>query len=489
MARLSLNYGIVANDGTGDALREAFQKTEYNFIDIYQKVDNISVTWDALQGKPTFATVAYSGSYADLLNKPTFATVASSGSYTDLLNKPTIPSLTGYATETYVNTQISSVINSAPETLNTLSELAQALGSDANFSTSVSTALGNRLRIDINNQGLTAEQKSNALTNIGLGPTDTVYDAENDVYTFSLNTTSNPNTQLTVAAPGDLQLTSGSGKDATLQAGSGTSGGYVFINGGDGASSGGEVKIFGGVGSTSMGGSVTVEAGAGQLFSTAEGGTLFLKAGLNGDAAEGWKGRANVEIEADLIDLKGLTRLQVTTLQPTAPTVGTLALADGTSWNPGNGQGFYAYYNSTWNFIGPAAIPTKDMCLSYLSAQTLAGSGWNKVPIDVTSEDTNLIFNSTSKRIIPKKAGYYSCSAKVMCAGNLLEGLSVYKNGSITVRMGHFVNFSTARAVQGSFTIYCNGTTDYLELFALINGSGYYSGGLTETYLQVFGPL
>lgn len=39
----------------------------------------------------SLATVATSGSYADLTNKPTLAAVATSGSYTDLTNKPTIP--------------------------------------------------------------------------------------------------------------------------------------------------------------------------------------------------------------------------------------------------------------------------------------------------------------------------------------------------------------------------------------------------------------
>jgi hypothetical protein len=56
-----------------------------------------------------------------------------------------IPSLTGYATETYVNTAVSNLVNSAPETLNTLKELATALGNDAAFSTTVTTSLGNKL--------------------------------------------------------------------------------------------------------------------------------------------------------------------------------------------------------------------------------------------------------------------------------------------------------------------------------------------------------
>ena len=51
---------------------------------------NIVADWGDITSKPSFATVATSGSYADLLNKPTFATAATSGSYADLLNKPTL---------------------------------------------------------------------------------------------------------------------------------------------------------------------------------------------------------------------------------------------------------------------------------------------------------------------------------------------------------------------------------------------------------------
>lgn len=116
-------------------------------------------SWSSITGKPTFATVATSGSYNDLTNKPTIpsaytlptasastlggvkigsgisissgvisatyssvgaaaashthtasqvtglATVATSGSYNDLTNKPSIPSLSGYATQSWVTSQ------------------------------------------------------------------------------------------------------------------------------------------------------------------------------------------------------------------------------------------------------------------------------------------------------------------------------------------------------------------------------------------------
>jgi hypothetical protein len=52
-----------------------------------------------------------------------------------------VPSLTGYATETYVNTSVANLVDSAPATLDTLNELAAALGDDANFSTTITNQI------------------------------------------------------------------------------------------------------------------------------------------------------------------------------------------------------------------------------------------------------------------------------------------------------------------------------------------------------------
>jgi hypothetical protein len=75
----------------------------------------------------------------------------------------------GYATTTYVGTQIANLVASSPATLDTLNELAAALGNDAAFSTTVSTALGNRLRVDTASQGLSATLQGYGRTNLGLG--------------------------------------------------------------------------------------------------------------------------------------------------------------------------------------------------------------------------------------------------------------------------------------------------------------------------------
>jgi len=53
-------------------------------------------------------------------------------------------SIPGYATESYVGTQISNLVDSSPSTLNTLNELAAALGDDPNFATTVSNSIGTK---------------------------------------------------------------------------------------------------------------------------------------------------------------------------------------------------------------------------------------------------------------------------------------------------------------------------------------------------------
>ena len=52
--------------------------------------------------------------------------------------------ITGWASQTYVDTAVSNLVDAAPTTLDTLNELAAALGDDANFSTTVTTAIGTK---------------------------------------------------------------------------------------------------------------------------------------------------------------------------------------------------------------------------------------------------------------------------------------------------------------------------------------------------------
>ena len=92
----------------------------------------------------------------------------------------TISDSTSSTTEVWSSSKIASEIqaakdaltNGASAALDTLAELASALGNDASFASTVTTALGYRLRFD-DVQTLTTEQKTQACTNLGIGEPDT----------------------------------------------------------------------------------------------------------------------------------------------------------------------------------------------------------------------------------------------------------------------------------------------------------------------------
>ena len=44
--------------------------------------------------------------------------------------------------------------------------------------------------------------------------------------------------------------------------------------------------------------------------------------------------------------------LEMRYVAPTKPRNGMVVLADGTSWNPGSGGGFYGYRAGSWRFLG-----------------------------------------------------------------------------------------------------------------------------------------
>ncbi|MBC7311689.1 MAG: hypothetical protein H5U11_04260 [Rhizobium sp.] len=79
-----------------------------------------------------------------------------------------VDALSGKATPADVAAALAGLVDSSPETLDTLNELAAALGDDPNFATTVSTALGNRLRVDAA-QGLSEPQQAQGRDNLGLG--------------------------------------------------------------------------------------------------------------------------------------------------------------------------------------------------------------------------------------------------------------------------------------------------------------------------------
>lgn len=96
-------------------------------------VINASVLRNGLgSGGTVFEDAVFLGSSGDFDNF-----IATHGYVDDAIAAIPLPDLTGYATESYVDTAIENVVGLAPETLDTLAELATALGDDPNAITSL----------------------------------------------------------------------------------------------------------------------------------------------------------------------------------------------------------------------------------------------------------------------------------------------------------------------------------------------------------------
>lgn len=102
----------------------------------------------------------YVGSVGSLTNPPVISD-ASTNTTSVWSSQKTSDTITSS-----VSAGVASVVDSAPATLNTLAEISNALGADANFATTITTALGNRVRFD-GVQTLTTAQQDQARANVG----------------------------------------------------------------------------------------------------------------------------------------------------------------------------------------------------------------------------------------------------------------------------------------------------------------------------------
>lgn len=87
---------------------QSLNSSEGNASEIYAtrfyQNEKLVATEEWVTGKGYLTSVP-AQTWGSITGKPTFATVATSGSYNDLTNKPTIPSLSGYATQNWVTSQ------------------------------------------------------------------------------------------------------------------------------------------------------------------------------------------------------------------------------------------------------------------------------------------------------------------------------------------------------------------------------------------------
>jgi len=100
--------------------------------------------------------------------------------------------------------------------------------------------------------------------------------------------------------------------------------------------------------------------------------------------------------------------------------------------------------------------------------QTITTNVYTKVTFDTEDFDTNN--NFASSRFTPTVAGYYQINAEIDMGGSGLMIIGIFKNGSEFKRgSGVTAGMSEAYCTVASL-IDMNGTTDYLEIYALSQG-------------------
>jgi hypothetical protein len=104
--------------------------------------------------------------------------------------------------------------------------------------------------------------------------------------------------------------------------------------------------------------------------------------------------------------------------------------------------------------------------------QTISQNTYTKV--NFGTEDFDTASNFASSRFTPTTAGYYQINASIILSSNSagdFVGL-FYKNGTVYNRYSAaataLINFGAA----GGMVVAMNGTTDYIEVYAYIGGSG-----------------
>ena len=102
------------------------------------------------------------------------------------------------------------------------------------------------------------------------------------------------------------------------------------------------------------------------------------------------------------------------------------------------------------------------------SAQTLTSSVLTKILYQSELWDTNSNYDTSTSRFTPTVAGYYQINAAV-CTGasSSQQLLAIYKNGALYQRN----DVPSININQISSIVSLNGSTDYIEIYALF-GTG-----------------
>ena len=158
--------------GAGDMARSTYDSDSDGKVDAAEVAD--AAPWSGITGKPTsFAPSSHSHAIGQITGLQSALNGKSALTSPAFAGTPTAPTAstgtntTQIATTGFVSAAIAALIDAAPGAMNTLNELAAALGDDPSFATTVTSALAGKLAAGSNLSDL--PNKGAARSNLGLG--------------------------------------------------------------------------------------------------------------------------------------------------------------------------------------------------------------------------------------------------------------------------------------------------------------------------------
>ena len=140
-----------------------------------------------------------------------------------------------------------------------------------------------------------------------------------------------------------------------------------------------------------------------------------------------------------------------------------------------------AAQSGTLNVGGPAFA-------AYVGTlQSISSGVWTKAGFNTKVFDTANCYDTTNFRFTPTAAGYYQVSIAISLDSSgsaTANGVAIYKNGTAIQYFYRASNGGSSDAYpNGAMLVYLNGSTDYIEPYALLSAT---SPSIRNTSTQAY---